>query len=127
LFRPKYFLKALSGEFAMQTGNVVYLQKGGTRSVIDLRRFSRKTFRRATIFACQNQYYAGLTKNISKGGVFIETRNPFSIGQIITLVISRTKIEKGVMLKGEVIHTKPEGFGLKFLSLLKNGREFHIR
>jgi hypothetical protein len=124
--RPKYFFKALSGEFAMQTGNVIYLQKGVTRSFIDLRRFSRKPFRRATIFACQNQYYAGLTKNISKGGVFIETRNTFAIGQMITLVISRTKIEKGVMLRGEVIHTGPEGFGLKFLSLLKNGREFKI-
>ena len=111
----------------MQPGNVIYLQKGRTRSVIDLRRFSRKPFRRATIFACRNQYYAGLTKNISKGGVFIETRDPFAIGQIITLVISRTKIEKGVMLKGEVVHRRPEGFGLKFLSLLKDGREFPIK
>lgn len=111
----------------MQPGNVVYLQKGVTKSVIDLRRFSRKPFRRATIFACQDQYFAGLTKNISKGGIFIETRNPFSIGQTIILVISRTKIEKGGMLKGEVIHTKPEGFGLKFLSLLKDGREFRIK
>ncbi|MGD2037215.1 MAG: PilZ domain-containing protein [Desulfobacterales bacterium] len=111
----------------MQPGNVAYLQKGETKSVIDLRRFSRKPFRHATIFACQNRYYAGLTKNISKGGVFIETRNPFPIGQMITLVISRSKIEQGVMLRGEVIHAGPEGFGLKFLSLLKNGREFRIK
>ena len=111
----------------MQPGNVIYLQKRRTRSVIDLRRFSRKPFRRATIFACRNQYYAGLTKNISKGGVFIETRNPFATGQIVTLVISRTKIERGVMLRGEVIHTEPEGFGLKFLSLLKNGKEFRMK
>ena len=82
-------------EFAMQPENMVYLQKGGARGFIDLRRFRRKPFRRATIFACQNRYYAGLTKNISKGGIFIETRNPFALGQIITLVISRTKIEKG--------------------------------
>ncbi|MDH3799277.1 MAG: PilZ domain-containing protein [Desulfobacterales bacterium] len=111
----------------MQPENMVYLQKGGARGVIDLRRFRRKPFRRATIFACQNRYYAGLTKNISKGGIFIETRNSFAIGQIITLVISRTKIEKGVMLKGEVAHLQRAGFGLKFLSLLKDGREFHIK
>ena len=90
------FLSALLGELAMQPENVVYLHERGTRRVIDLRRFTRKLFRRATIFACQNRYYAGLTKNISKGGIFIETRNPFATGQIITLVISRTKIEKGV-------------------------------
>jgi hypothetical protein len=122
-----FFLSALSGVFAMQPETTVYLHERGANSVIDLRRFTRKPFRRATIFACQNRYYAGLTKNISKGGIFIETRNPLAIGQIITLVISRTKIEKGVMLKGEVVHLQHEGFGLKFLSLLKNGREFHIK
>jgi len=111
----------------MEPENVVYLQERGAKSVIDLRRFRRTPFRRATIFACQNRYYAGLTKNISKGGIFIETRNPFATGQIITLVISRTKIEKGVMLKGEVVHLRRAGFGLKFLSLLKNGKEFKIK
>jgi hypothetical protein len=111
----------------MEFRTVAYLYERGAKSIIDLRQFKRKPFRRATIFACQNRYYAGLTKNISKGGIFIETRNLFEIGQIITLVISRTKIEKGVMLKGEVIHTRPEGFGLKFLSLLKNGKEYRIK
>ena len=111
----------------MQSENVVYLEESRARGVIDLRRFTRTPFRRATIFACQNRYYAGLTKNISKGGIFIETRNPFATGQIITLVISRTKIEKGVMLKGQVVHLRREGFGLKFLSLLKDGREFKIK
>ena len=115
------------GEFAMQPENVVYLHESGANQVIDLRRFARKPFRRDTIFACQNRYYTGLIKNISKGGIFIETRNQLSPGKIITLVISRTKIEKGVMLKGEVVHRRPEGFGLKFLSLLKNGKEFEIK
>jgi PilZ domain len=111
----------------MEPESMVYLYESGAKGVIDLRRFARKPFRRATIFACQNRYYAGLTKNISKGGIFIETRNQFLPGQIITLVISRTKIEKGVMLKGEVVHRRPEGFGLKFLSLLKDGSEFPIK
>jgi hypothetical protein len=111
----------------METENMVYLHESVAKGVIDLRRFARKPFRRATIFACQNHYYAGLTQNISKGGIFIETRNQFLPGQIITLVISRTKIEKGVMLKGEVVHLRPEGFGLKFLSLLKDGKEVTIK
>jgi hypothetical protein len=111
----------------MQPENVVFLHERGANSVIDLRRFTRKPFRRATIYACQNRYYAGLTKNISKGGIFIETRNPLEIGQNITLVISGTKIEKGVMLKGDVVHMRSEGFGLKFLSLLKEGKEFKIK
>ena len=111
----------------MEPGSAVFLHERGAIKVMDLRRFERKPFRRATIYACQNRYYAGLTKNISKGGIFIETRNPLRIGQIATLVISRTKIEKGVMLRGEVVHRRPEGFGLKFLSLMKNGREIRIK
>lgn len=111
----------------MQSENMVFLYESGAKGVIDLRRYARRPFRRATIFACQNRYYAGLTKNISKGGIFIETQNQFFRGQIITLVISRTKTEKGVMLKGKVIHLRRDGFGLKFLSLLKDGREFPIK
>ena len=110
----------------MEPESLVYLHAGRPKSVVNLRKFPRKSFRRATIFACQNRYYDGLTKNICRGGVFIETRNRFAEGQIITLVISRTKIEKGVMLKGEVVHLKQEGFGLKFLSLLKDGKEYHL-
>lgn len=107
--------------------NVVYLQEKSPKPFINLRKSTRKPFRRATIFACQNRYYAGLTQNISKGGVFIETRNRFAEGHIITLVISRTKIEKGVMLKGQVVHLNRRGFGLKFLSLIKNGNEFQLK
>jgi hypothetical protein len=106
--------------------NVVYLHKRITKRVVNLRKFTRKPFRRATIFACQNHYYAGLTQNISKGGVFVETRNRFAKGQIVTLVISHTKIEKGVMLKGQIVHLNRRGFGLKFLSLIKDGKECRL-
>ena len=111
----------------MQYENVVYLHERAKKRFVNLRKFARKPFRRATIFACENRYYAGLTQNISKGGVFIETRNRFAKGQIITLVISRTKIEKGVMLKGQVVHLNRRGFGLKFLSLIKNGKAYQLK
>ena len=107
--------------------NVVYLHQKARKPFVNLRKFPRKPFRRATIFACQNRYYAGLTHNISKGGVFIVTQNQFAKGQIVTLVISRTKIEKGVMLKGQIVHQNPRGFGLKFMSLLKDGKEYNLK
>jgi Tfp pilus assembly protein PilZ len=92
----------------------------------DLRKFPRKILTRAILFTAQNRYFAATTTNISKGGVFIETRDKFKKDQIITLVIARTKITKGVMLKGRVVHLKKQGFGLKFLSLLKNGKEYKL-
>ena len=107
--------------------NVVYLRDRAAKPFINLRKFPRKPFRRATIFACQNRYYAGLTQNISKGGVFIETRSRFAEGQMITLVISRTKIQKGVMLRGQIVHLNRRGFGLKFLSLIKGGQEYPLK
>ena len=111
----------------MESENLVSPHERGIKRFLDLRRYARKPFRRATIFACQNRYYAGLTKNISKGGIFIETRNRFAERQIITLVISRTKIEKGVMLKGEIVHLRREGFGLKFINLIKDGKEYPLK
>ena len=120
-------INAIFGEFIMESENFISQHERGVNSFLDLRRYARKPFRRATILACQNRYYAGLTKNICNGGVFIETRNRFARGQIITLVISHTKIEKGVMLKGEVVHLRREGFGVKFLSLLKDGKEYQLK
>jgi hypothetical protein len=88
----------------------------------DLRRHPRRSYRKTVLFTSQNQYYEGLTTNISNGGIFIETNDKLSVGQIIKLVIPGTKIDKGVMLKGEVIHVKPKGVGVKFKSLLNKGK-----
>ena len=88
----------------------------------DLRKHPRRPYRKTVLFASQNQYYEGITNNISNGGVFIATHDKLSVGQIIRLVIPGTKIDNGVMLKGEVIHVKAEGVGVKFKSLMKKGR-----
>ena len=88
----------------------------------DLRRHPRRSYRKTVLFASQNQYYEGLANNVSNGGIFIETNDRLSVGQIINLVIPGTKIDKGIMLKGEVIHVQPKGVGVKFKSLLKKAR-----
>ena len=88
----------------------------------DLRKHPRRSYHKTVLFTSQNQYSEGLTNNISNGGIFIETKDKFSVGQIIKLVIPGTKIDKGVMLKGEVIHVKPKGVGVKFKSLLNKGK-----
>jgi len=98
----------------------IFLRKGQ-----DLRKFPRKISKRAVFFTAQNRYFAAITKNISNGGIFIETREKFSKGQIITLVIARTKITNGTMLKGKVVHVKKEGFGLKFTSLIKKKKHIN--
>ena len=66
-----------------------------------------------------NQDYKGLISNISRGGAFIETRGKFKTGQIIKLIIPGTKIDKGRMLKGEVLHFNQTGVGIIFKSIIK--------
>ena len=88
----------------------------------DLRRHPRRSYRKTVLFTSQNQYYEGLTNNISNRGIYIETNDKLSVGQIIKLVIPGTKIDKGVMLKGEVIHVKPKGVGVKFTGILNKGK-----
>ncbi len=107
--------------FSTQSTIEIFLKSGQ-----DLRKFPRRILTRAVLFTAQNRYFAATTTNISKGGVFIETRDKFKKGQTITLVIAHTKITKGVMLKGIVVHLRRQGFGLKFLSLLKNAKEYKL-
>ena len=107
--------------FATQSSIEIFLKSGR-----DLRKYPRRVFTKAIFFSSQNQYFAATTTNISKGGVFIETRDKFKKGQIIKLVIAHTKITKGVILKGRVVHLRREGIGIKFLSLIKNGKEYRL-
>ncbi len=59
-------------------------------------------------FSVQGRFYDGLIKNISKGGVFIETSGMFSVGQEISLYFGKENITS------TVIWVDPKGFGVKF-------------
>ena len=84
----------------------------------ELRKNARRRFCKAVFLILVNDYYQGMSKNISRGGIFIETRNHFSIGKIIKLVIPGTKIDNGVMIKGKVVHIDQNGIGVKFTNLI---------
>lgn len=85
----------------------------------DLREHPRKPYSKIALFTSGKHFYKGLIKNISRRGVFVETKGVFNVGQIIKLVIPGTSIDNGVMLKGEVIRCSPAGIGVEFKSLLR--------
>ena len=85
----------------------------------ELRKHRRRSYSLSVFFTSQNQYYKGIMNDISRGGGFIETKETFTAGQIIKLVIPGTKIDKGVMLKGEVVRFNQFGIGIAFKSLIK--------
>jgi Tfp pilus assembly protein PilZ len=86
----------------------------------DVRNHPRRPYRKLVYFTSENQYYKGILKNLSRGGAFIETNGQLAMGQIIKLVIPGTKIDKGVMLKSVIIHSLPDGVGIRFKRILKS-------
>ena len=86
----------------------------------DLRRYPRRHFSNSVFFTLRNKYFEGLIDNISKNGIFIETQDDFTVGQIVRLVIPGTKIDNGTMLKGEIRHRNKKGIGIQFKQLLKD-------
>lgn len=83
------------------------------------RKHPRKPFVKSVYFGTQNDYFKGLIKNISRGGVFIETSDNFSVGQAIKIVIPGNDLEKFIAIKAEIVRLASEGIGVKIIRVTK--------
>ncbi len=92
---------------------------GDVQTKQERRKHPRKPYNKPAFFTSQTRYYRGLISNISRGGMFIDIKDNFTVGQIIRLVIPETKIDNGVMLKGVVVHRRQQGIGIKFKKIIK--------
>ena len=81
------------------------------------REYPRRNYVTKIIFASKHRFYEGLAKNISRKGIFVEIRQAFSIGQQLNMVVPLGGQPRGIKLKGKVIRSNSEGFGLEFLEL----------
>ena len=93
------------------------------RSLEDLRARERRGHPRKpcavrVTFATQDLLLRDTARNISSGGVFIETSAPLSVGQKITLWFSTPLGEELIKMKGEIVWTPQKGIGVKFTSPL---------
>jgi hypothetical protein len=77
-----------------------------------LRKHPRKTYSKLVYFTFQDKYYEGVIKNLSPGGAYIESKAKFSKRIEIKLVIPGPN--KYMLIGGEIVHLKPNGFGVKF-------------
>ena len=91
----------------------------------DPRKHPRKLCLKSVFFNCGDQTYAGLIKNISRGGVFIETADKFFFGQSIELVIPNSRIDGGKPIPGWIVHLSESGIGVTFKRIFerRSGRE----
>ena len=90
---------------------------GNQKEKIDSRKHLRKPYSKSVIFAVDNQILEGTSENISLSGIFIKTKDKFRIGQTIILYLP-SKTKKRLKIKGEVVWSNHEGFGVKFLKNL---------
>lgn len=86
----------------------------------ELRKHARKHYTQSISFSYQNQRHQGVLKNLSPGGVFIETSDPLAVGQIIKLAIPRKNSDKDTIRTGRVVRVSPTGLGVRFQPNLKN-------
>jgi Tfp pilus assembly protein PilZ len=100
-------------------------KNSGRKGQPDPRKYPRKPCLKSVFFNCGDQTYAGLIKNISRGGVFIETADKFFFGQSIELVIPSTRIDGGKPIPGWIVHLSDTGIGVTFKRLFerRSGRE----
>ena len=87
---------------------------GNQKKGIDTRRHSRKQYTKSVLYAADNQISEGRSKNISPSGIFLKTKDKLKAGQKIILSLP-SKTKKGLKIRGEVVWSDHEGFGIKFL------------
>lgn len=78
------------------------------------RRAPRKPCSLSVHYAIKDQLLTDIAKNISTGGVFIETFEPLSVGQEITLTISPSNQGDPIETVGEIVWSGPKGVGVRF-------------
>ena len=81
------------------------------------RKYGRREFIRSVDFNVKGSLFHGYTKNISRGGVFIETKNAstlFSAGDPIKMNLEHPELHKNFNVTGKIIRTATNGIGVQF-------------
>jgi Tfp pilus assembly protein PilZ len=73
--------------------------------------------------ATGDQSFKGFIKDISTGGVFIETRGNLTVGKDITLTFSSPHQQEAVRIAGEVVRKNTLGVGVKFKKAIQGLEE----
>jgi Tfp pilus assembly protein PilZ len=68
-------------------------------------------------YAVGDRAFTDFIKNISAGGVFIEIRTPFSVGQEISMTFSSAKLDEPIKIRGKISWANNIlGIGVKFMT-----------
>ena len=68
----------------------------------------------AVDYADEERAFRDFIKNISTGGVFIETDSRFSVGRELTLTFSSSNYERPIKITGKIVRSGRQGIGVRF-------------
>ncbi len=78
------------------------------------REYLRKSCPTPIGFAALDKHHTAIIKNISDGGVCLDTVAAIDIGKDVALKIQLTDDQEPIMIIGEVVWNSPRGLGVKF-------------
>jgi Tfp pilus assembly protein PilZ len=85
-----------------------------TESGKNNRKYKRKLIPTSLGYAMLDKNHTAIIKNISDGGVFLDTVAPVGIGKDVAMKIQLTEDQEPIMIIGEVAWNSPRGLGVKF-------------
>lgn len=130
-YRKNYYFNVFCNQKRLDSADMIIT---GNQSVLatrdkdfrDPRKYHRVAYVGPVMFRYdQQKFKKGLIINISRSGVFIETKNKGSLGQEIELVIPNKKIDRRLRIKGWIVRLSQTGIGVTFKGTLerRSGRE----
>ena len=84
------------------------------------RRYQRQSCTKHVAFSSQNRIFGGKIKDFSEYGVFIESKQPFTIGQTLVMTFEVPNSKEQVRISGKIVRTLPNGIGVKFNMLIND-------
>lgn len=75
----------------------------------------RKDFQKDISFSVQDRQYKAICRDISNGGIFIQTNEVFSVGQTVILNIPFSDGSREIKVPAEIVRVSNHGIGLKFM------------
>ena len=89
------------------------------RQIAGRRKYPRKTYFMEVNFATPERASSGFIQNISSDGLFVETQEPHTVGQNLTLSFRLPNTEEHIKINGEIVRVSPQGIGVKLGTNLK--------
>jgi len=90
------------------------LEKWQQSRPTDKRKHPRKYVSIYAICDTKNCNFRDFTKNVSSGGVFIETDTTLSVNEDVFMTLLHSSFEVPIRASGKIVRVDPKGMGVKF-------------